>query len=187
MRLDIPKGAIRKAAVIAVALATLPAANVALAYFTSNAEAEGGFFLRLEPTTEIIETYGSRKKHVSISNDVESVPLYVRAKALSSMPVTYDGDEWSEPDEDGWVYYKGILNPGTDTENLDVSIEFPTGGFATVTNPDGTTTVTEMSEPQTGEEHDVIVVYETTPVLYDTAGNELDAQECWSRIAGEGR
>ena len=186
-RPTIPWKVIRTVAIVTAAITILPATQQALAYFTSNASAEGGFFLRLEPDTEIRETYGSRTKHVVVENKIESVPLYVRIKAFSSMSVSYDGTGWGEPADDGWVYYDGILDPGSETPSIDVTIEFPTGGTSTTTNPDGTVTTTEIPAPQSGDEHDVIVVYETTPVLYDESGDALGARECWAHIAGKER
>lgn len=184
-----PKGssALAKGIVAGTAMvATLSVAGTAVAYFTSNAYAEGGFVLRLSPDTEIKETYGKRTKHVLISNDDESIPLYVRARAFSSMPLSYAGEDWAEGD-DGWLYCKSILKPGKETPILDVSITFPTGGMETVTNPDGSQTSTMIPAPMTGDEHDVVVVYETTAVLYDEAGDPLAPSECWKATDGEGR
>lgn len=189
MRLTFPKmsSALTKGiAAGAVMAVTLPVAETAVAYFTSNASAEGGFVLRLSPKTDMKETYGQRTKHVLITNDAESIPLYVRARAFSSMPVSYAGNEWVEGD-DGWLYCKSILEPGKETPILDVSITFPTGGTETVTDPDGTQTSVTIPVPATGDEHDVVVVYETTAVLYDGTGDPLPPDECWNTTEGEGR
>lgn len=166
-----PSGLARGMLVGLLALASFSVASVAFGYFTSNASAEGGFVLRLTPDTEIHETYGSRAKHVRISNSEESVPLYVRARAFSSMPVAYSGGSWDEKD-DGWLYCVAILEPGSETPTLDVSITFPTDG---------------TDDSETGDEHDVIVVYETVPVRHDESGNPLDAEACWSKASREGR
>ena len=165
-----------------LAMTLIPSAT-ALAYFTSNASAEGGFELSLHPSTEITETFANKTKHVVITNNRESVPLYVRAKALSSLPLSYDGDGWGQPMSDGWLYYAEAINPGDETNPLDVSISFPDRGLQDATEGGGAPL--GLSNPRTGEEHDVIVVYEATPVLYDGSGSPLGMTECWNRATGE--
>lgn len=158
---------------------------MAFAYFTSNASAEGGFMLRLAPNTEIKESYGSRRKHVTISNSPDSAPVYVRAKALSSLPVSHSGDGWERHD-DGWLYLRDIVNPGEEAPTLDVSIEFPTGRTETVTDVNGVTSSATIPAPSTGTEHDVTVVYETVVVGYDSSGSPLPPDECWNMTHKDG-
>lgn len=177
-------GLARKLAIAAVAAAsTLSLTSVALAYFTNNASAEGGFVLSLEPKTDIHETYGGREKHVTISNADGSVPVYVRARAFSSLEVSYAGGGWEQAD-DGWLYYGSPLMPGDDTSELVATISFPTGRTETVTGADGSQTSQTTADPRAGERHDVIVVYECVPVLYGADGSEVPASECWSAEGG---
>ena len=174
------------AAAIALAVAAFPMARVALGYFTSSTSAEGGFALRLSPDTDIEETYGGREKHVRISNDATSVPVYVRARAFSSLPCKHSGQGW-RASGDGWLYCDEPLMPGTRTEELVVTISFPTGRTETVTHPDGTQEQVATKPPASGDEHDVTVVYESVPLLYGDDGNPLPADECWAAAIGRDR
>lgn len=126
----------------------------AMAYFTTYASAEGGYSIALPGSdTDVGEDFSSWQKRVVVSNAEGSMPVFVRARAFSgdAYTLTYSGEGWA-PGEDGYYYYNAMLAGGEVTAELLVHIDgVPTGA-------------------QPGDNFNVIVVYETTPVLYDEAG-----------------
>ena len=127
----------------------------ALAYFTTNASARGGYQLRLGNHTTIIEEQPTDwTKHVTVANSAESGPVYVRVRAFSGSqyPLTYLGEGWT-PGTDGYYYYDEIVQPGDSTGNLDIHI----GGV-----PEDVDEEMELN---------VAVIYESTPVQYDENGD----------------
>ena len=142
----------------AITIVLILAANLPLAwgYFSTYTEAKGG--VRIQPRkieTEIKEPEISAwTKHVVITNSADGTPVYIRAKALcgSEYTLTYDGGENWTPGEDGFYYYNKILNPGEETPELLVKINNPPKG-------------------ENGQEFNVVVIYESTPVRYDENGN----------------
>ncbi len=141
----------------AIAIILILAANLPLAwgYFSTYTEAKGG--VRLQPRetdTEIKEDVSDWTKRVVISNTGEEA-LYIRARAFagSEYKLTYTtGGNWTAGN-DGFYYYNDILKPGQETPELLVKIENP------------------PENPVEGQEFNVVVVYESTPVRYDEAGN----------------
>lgn len=139
------------AAVVLVLAVSLP---TAWAYFTTYTEAKGG--VPLQPwrvETKIKEEVTNWVKHVVIENSEDGGPVYVRARAYSGSiyPLTYTGEGWTDGG-DGFWYYDGILNGGEATPELLVKI-------------DGV-----PKDAVDGQEFNVVVVYETTPVQYDQDG-----------------
>ncbi|MCI9006668.1 MAG: hypothetical protein HFI13_00980 [Lachnospiraceae bacterium] len=126
----------------------------AWAYFSTYAEASGGISLRLGDETEIEEKFSSWVKHVTISNKEGSEPVYIRAKAFSGSSYTleYSGEGW-EPGEDGYYYYKDSVPGGGSAKELSVRI--------------GNVPEEELKD---GLTFNVIVIYESTPVLYREDG-----------------
>ena len=117
------------------------------AYFTANTEAEGG--LRIVPeSNEPHEYIVDKEKRLTIENDVDAAPVFVRARGFSGddSDLTYDGENWHDGG-DGWWYYDEILEAGQTTEALVISIE---------------KVLPEDAEP--GDNFNVIVVYESTRV-----------------------
>jgi predicted ribosomally synthesized peptide with SipW-like signal peptide len=126
----------------------------AMAYFSAYATAQGGKTIQLGATTEISEPEISDwTKHVVITSQADSQPVYVRAKAFagSEYTLTFESasGKWSQGD-DGYYYYSDILEGGASTEELLIHI----GGI-----------------PEDTKDFNVVVVYESTPVLYDADGN----------------
>lgn len=146
-------------AAITLLLAT-PAISPVYAYFTDQSYASGGLPVKAKPNTDIREWYGEKVKHVTIFNKEESVPVFVRARvyAYAEYLDTVEGSGWSGPNEDGWYYYQDSLEPGEEANELLVKIKFPAG--KETIGPDGS--VIEEYD-QTGENFNVIVVYEATP------------------------
>lgn len=167
--------AVRIAAAAAVTGMVLTAATgSAWAYFTTYTSATGGYAIDLSNETQIEETYSEHTKHVTVTNE-GTQPVYVRARAFSGSQCTLaysssDG-KW-QAGNDGYYYYSepvagsvtsedGTVVPGRTSELL-VQITFPT-------------------EVKEGDECNVVVIYESIPVQYDTDGNVLAPQAAdWS-------
>lgn len=163
-------------AVVCIAFAGVGAAS---AYFTTYCQAKGGYTLELGDTTTITEDFVNWTKSVTIQSDAASdEPVYVRVVAYgpSKYPIEYSepggATNWSQA-ADGYYYYKGnsgILNPGETTPQLDLMIRnVPTSDPST------------GAAPQSGDEFNVVVVYETTPVQYKADGTVVDPEAAdWS-------
>lgn len=142
-------------AAAAVMLVLSAAIGSAWGYFTTFVEVRGGHTLRLGSETEIEEKVDDWVKTVSIKSKLDSVPVYIRAKAFSGSG--YDliysdaAGKW-ERGEDDYYYYSDILDGGQTAEELLVKIE---GVPKDVMDSEG---------------FNVVVVYESTPVLYREDG-----------------
>lgn len=126
----------------------------AMAYFTTYVEAEGNFTIRLGDETKIVEKFENWVKELKVSNEEGSEPVFVRAKAFyapDTLTLEYSGDGWSLG-EDSYYYYNVPVNAGEATESLKVAINnIPT-------------------DVAKGDVFNVIVIYESTPVLYHEDG-----------------
>lgn len=126
----------------------------AMAYFTTYVEAEGNFTIRLGDETKIVEKFENWVKELKVSNEEGSEPIFVRAKAFyapDTLTLEYSGDGWSLG-EDSYYYYNVPVNAGEATESLKVAINnIPT-------------------DVAKGDVFNVIVIYESTPVLYHEDG-----------------
>lgn len=161
------KATVLAAIVMVVLVAITGTVGTTLAYFTTYASAKGYVEISLEEQTTIDETFDSWTKHLTIANQGDdSRPVYVRAKAFGGeqYTLTYSGSGWNQ-NADGYYYYNSILNPGETTSALDVKI-------------DGV-----PKDAVDGDNFNVIVVYETTPVLFDTQGNPYAD---WNNILDNG-
>ena len=137
------------AATLVLSLSIVPAS----AYFTDWTEANGGLPIKVEPTTEVEETFGARKKNVAITN-LGTAPVFIRARAYASEQLDVSGEDWTQVGD--WYVYGGdapiAVAPDGKTKELTVEITFPEGA-------------------KKDDEYNVIVVYESTPVQYDAEGN----------------
>lgn len=126
----------------------------AMAYFTAYVEAEGNFTIRLGDETKIVEKFENWVKELKVSNEEGSEPVFIRAKAFyapDTLTLEYSGDGWSLG-EDSYYYYNVPVNAGEATESLKVAINnIPT-------------------DVAKGDVFNVIVIYESTPVLYHEDG-----------------
>ena len=138
------------------------------AYFTTYAAAKGGYPIHLGSSTTVYEEFSRWTKHVTVTSEADSQPVYVRARAFwgETYAVTYDGASGWTDGGDGFWYYDAILKGGEATAPLDVHIE----------------NVPAAVEP--GENFNIVVVYETTPVQYDEAG---EAYADWSITLDTGK
>lgn len=145
-------------ALLAVVLVLAMSIGPAWAYFTATTSAVGGITISVEPTTDIDEpVVREGVKHVVISADEKSKPVYVRVRAFwgdLADTVTCGGEGWTEG-EDGWWYYGEILNGGEQSREFLV-------------------TVSRLLESKDdiieGQNFGVVVVHEATPVQYDEDG-----------------
>ncbi|MEZ3486032.1 MAG: hypothetical protein K1W22_05400 [Lachnospiraceae bacterium] len=126
-------------------------AGSAWAYFTTYTEARGGYAIRLGSQSTVTETLDSWTKHVTVTNDAASGPVYIRAKAFagSQYELAYysANGKWTLGD-DGFYYYSDIVEAGGSTEGLDIRID------------------NVPAEVKDGDSFNVVVVYESTPVIY---------------------
>ena len=143
-------------ALLAVVMILGAGIGTAYGYFTTYTEAAGGYTIWLGDETEIEETFSAWTKHVIIASEEDSQPVYIRAKAFcgSEYELEYidESGKWTL-EADGYYHYSDIVYGGESTEELLVRI----GNI-----PE------EITEPA---EFNVVVIYESTPVRYDTAGN----------------
>lgn len=123
------------------------------AYFTTYTEAEGGYTIRMGGSTDITETFTEWTKHVSVTNE-GSGPVFVRARAFydSDCTIEYSGAKWNKGKDDDYYYYEDIVESGESTEILDIKIK------------------NIPEDAAEGDAFNVIVIYESTPVLYDKDG-----------------
>nr|WP_300816656.1 hypothetical protein [uncultured Acetatifactor sp.] len=157
-------------AVFALAAVTVAGASVgqAWAYFTTYAEAAGGYTIRLGDRTEIREDFSDWTKHVVIDSQEGSQPVYVRARAFcgSQYELVYSGDGWTQAGD--YYYYNDILYGGQETNPLDIRIE-------------------GIPETPDKDYFNVIVIYESVPVQYHEDGTAFSIQETdWSQVLDTG-
>jgi hypothetical protein len=74
------------------------------------------------------------------------------------MTLDYSGDNWSDGG-DGYWYYNGYIGNGESTTVLNVEIK------------------NIPAEVKAGDNFNVVVIYETTPVQYDSDGKIISAIE----------
>jgi len=164
---------------LAAGMVLTATAGSAWAYFTTNTSASGSYALSLGNETRIVETYSEHTKHLVVTNE-GTAPVYVRARAFSGSlyGLAYTGEGW-QAGADGYYYYNAAV-PGittaedgtvtkSQTTQLDVLITFP-------------------EEAEEGDECNVVVIYESIPVQYDSDGNPLAPQAAdWSGKVLTGR
>ena len=151
------------AAGLAMFLAVTASLGTAWAYFTTYATAKGSYTIHLGDETTINEHFSGWKKSVSIVNDAKSSqPVFVRVKGFcgSAYSLVYSDEsgKWS-PGADGYYYFSDPVAPGAETPNaLDVSIR----------HADGSQITTE--EAANAADFHVVIVFESTPVVYNADG-----------------
>ena len=152
-------------ALLALALAATTVLPAAMAYFTTNARATGTRTLELGGRTTVEEKMEGWVKQLTVSADPDSQPMWVRARAYpDTTDIVVSGDGWEKQGD--WYYFTTPLaNPDTEgtqlsTSELQVKITPPT-----------------VVSGQTPDAFDVVVVYESAPVLYGEDGERLDCKD----------
>lgn len=140
------------AGALAVCLIAGARADTSTAYFTAYDSVNGGKTVAQVSTTTVTEKWerGNFTKTVSVTN-TGNIPCYVRVKFFKGsekISLEYSGDGWTLHD-DGYVYYNPEVAAGTTTGELVAKVVVPEGYE---------------------EDFNVIVVEESTPVLYNEAG-----------------
>ena len=142
--------------------------GTAMAYFTANTEAEGAVPLTLGDREEIEEEFQDWVKHVTITSQEDSEPVYIRAKVFysvaSGLTADVGGKGWSAGD-DGYYYYGKIVKEKESTTSLDVAI----GNIP--------------KDAKEGDEFNVVVIYESAPVRYKADGT---AYADWEHLLDTG-
>lgn len=152
----------KRKAIIAVALGAVLALGLsvgpAMAYFTDSTMASGGLVVNVKPDTDITEEFDSNGKHITITNSENATcAVFVRARAFASLDVTYSGSGWHQGvaangEDPEWWYYDTELAPNSSTSTLDAKITFP-------------------ADAEVGDNYNVVVVYESTPAMYNEDGS----------------
>ena len=136
------------------------AANLSLAwgYFTTYTQASGRWPRRMGDKTNNTEDESDWTQNVVITSEEGSEPVFVRAKAFGSgkyeLEYSDPTNSWSRGN-DGFYYLNRPLMGGEKTPELLVKING----------------VPDKPQEEADKEFNVVVVYETTPVLYDASGN----------------
>lgn len=155
-------------ALLALAMVLGAGIGTAMGYFTAYTEARGAVPLRLGGAgggTSMQEDVSAWTKRITVTNDAGAVPVYIRARAFcgSAYTLTYDWDAGWYDGGDGYYYFSEILSGGASTAQLRVKIG----------------NIPEQAEQ--GDSFDVVVVYESTPVLYGEGG---EAYADWDGAVG---
>ena len=175
----------RNLILIALVFALIICATIqpAMAYFTTYVRAKGGHKVTFGDTTKITETFSNWTKKVTIRNEDDSYPVFIRAKVLYEGPYTLEvsGTGWTGriPDDpiQGYYYYGSGVDSLTVLEGGQ-----PTNGPLCVEIKNVPTEKLSDGSPnpafqqlKDGESFSVVVVYESTPVRYkqDAAGNNI--------------
>jgi hypothetical protein len=125
------------------------------AYFTATDTSSAALQVNINPVPDIEEEWDAGVKNVTITNSKEATAdVYVRARAYSVPDATITATGWTKDGD--WYVYDGILKPGDSTAkgSFLAKVEWPV-------------------DPKEKDEHNVIVVYEATPVQYDASGNAM--------------
>lgn len=137
------------------------------AYFTTYAEAQGGYVIELGDKTEIKEEFADWTKKVVIRSSEDSQPVFVRAKVfcestlVDDLVYMYADTDWKYDEESEYFYYQHILTAGQETSELQIKIN-----LKKETDP----ITGEIIENEIGDNFNVVVIYECTPVRYDENG-----------------
>lgn len=145
-------------AVLAVVLVLSSSVGIALAYFTDTDADIGEMPVAIDNRTDIKETVEGNIKTIQIQNTGDG-PVFVRFKVIATPGVGVDpngGENWSKEAPEGtdssYLYYNVEVPAGGQTDELTVTITFPTDG-------------------KKGDEVNVTVLYESVPAIYLTNGN----------------
>lgn len=151
---------------LSILLVTAVTMNSTLAYFTTYAQAKGGYTIHLGHGGTSMETQvEGGYHHVVITNDGQ--PAYVRVRVFTPSDfrstIGSSDNKWVY-DGNGYWYYNEILGVGSTSELL-----------------------VEITPPEThvndaGDQRHVIIIYESTPQQFDDHGNTIEPKKAdWNR------
>lgn len=171
--MDMKRRSCYPAALVLSAAVMIAGAGVgkAWAYFTTYTEAAGGYTVHLGDRTEITEEFTNWTKHVVITSEEDSEPVYIRIRAFcgSRYTLQYSGEGWSQG-ADGYYYYGNAVSGGASTASLDLKIN------------------NIPEDPEELERFNVVVIYESAPVRYHEDGTPFGVHETdWSILLDNGR
>ena len=169
---------------LAAALMLGVAAGPARAYFTASDYANGGLTIK-QPDTTITEDVVDNEKSVTIVNNEESVPVWVRVRVFGAdeLDPQISGNNWTD-EGNGWWTYDNYLNPGESTADP-LNIKFEWVFTKDDVREDGTYITNTSTSDQGGEEggnsnvvinmadgtnYNIVVVYEAQPVKFAEDG-----------------
>ena len=178
-------------AVLVLALVLSAGIGSTWAYFTTYTQARGGLPIALGSERTFEEGFSAWTKTLTVKNDADSAEaIYVRARVFwpeklylgtgmteVSLGCKIGGEGWSGPAEDGYYYYDSPVEPGGETAVLSVKIE----GLPGETDP-------LFADLQKGDVFNVVVVYESIPVVYNADGSLAAPQTAdWTQALDQGR
>ena len=182
--------ALRTALLTATAIMLVMSAVMgsAWAYFTTYTRAKGGHVLHMGHEEYDDEEFSNWLKTLNITVTKDSKPVYIRARAFSAqyplflsenkvdedvpgiegVVVDSNNTKWVSRENDDFIYYTDLVAPLRDKDGklLDTAVD-PL--YVKINN----VPKNEMEGAMKGDEFNVIIVYETTEVQYDSAGNPL--------------
>ena len=159
-------------AVLAVVLVLCASIGAASAYFTTYADARGGYVIHMKYESEISEDVEGNVKSVKISNyptgpnPVNGIyPIFVRARVFAgndvNVAVKTDNTYWDGPTGD-YYFYTIPLFTGESSDILTITVSPATN-----------------STVRPGDPIDVLVTYESVPAVFTPAGAP-DMQTSWA-------
>ena len=166
-------------AVLAIVLVLCAGIGAASAYFTTYADARGGYVIHMKYQSEIEEKVEGNVKQVTISNvadpDTEdgTYPVFVRARVFAGNDVTVStsGTNW-EASGDYYCYLlplysapEGAPTEESQTSTLSITVEAKAN-----------------STVRPGDPIDVLVTYESVPAVFKPDGTP-DMATSWANDA----
>ena len=155
-------------AVLAVVLILCASIGAASAYFTTYADARGGYVIHMKYESEIEEKVEGNVKQVTISNiaapgtEPGTYPVFVRARVFAGNDVNAAGAGTNWTLSGDYYFYNVPLFTGDHTETLAITV-----------------TPAENSTVRPGDPIDVLVTYESVPAVF-TATGEPDMATSWA-------
>jgi len=121
------------------------------AYFSTYVRTKGSKEVMMHESTKFKETIEDGIKHIEITVDEDSDPVFVRVMIIASDEIKEriiygedTADKW-ESKEDGYIYYKDVLK---ENESAELTVDVDREGLEK-------------------DEFDLIIVYEYVPALFD--------------------
>ena len=159
-------------AVLVIAMILSASIGTAIAYFTTYADARGGYVIHMKYETEIQEDVEAGLKSIVIKNNANegtetgTYPVFVRVKIFSGSDTNIDsvsGTNWqTKPDSANAYRYNNPLFTGDSTSKLEIKIsEVKDAGI------------------KPGDPVDVIITYESVPAVFNPDGTP-DLDTAWA-------